>query len=215
MSDEDARSTDAFEKRFTRREVVKGAVVAGAAVSLGSLLTACGGSSSSSSPAASASAVGSPKMGGELRAGLIGGSSSNTIDPTYEITESDAAREVMCYEALNLIRADGTIEMLLAESMTPNKDATEWIIKLKPGITWHNGKDFTADDVAYTYNYIYKNKKNGANFLSLVDLPAMKVMDKVLKRQKVDYFTYMETPIIDASNADKYLPIVTEIWGTK
>jgi ribose transport system substrate-binding protein len=44
---------------------------------------------------------------------------------------------------------------------------------------------------------------------------AMKTMEKVLKGQKVDYFTYMETPIIDKSNADKYLPIVTEIWGTK
>jgi hypothetical protein len=43
----------------------------------------------------------------------------------------------------------------------------------------------------------------------------MKTMEKVLKGQKVDYFTYMETPIIDKSNADKYLPIVTEIWGTK
>jgi len=31
----------------------------------------------------------------------------------------------------------------------------------------------------------------------------------------VEYFTYMETPPIDAGNADKYLPIVTEIWGTK
>ena len=45
-------------------------------------------------------------------------------------------------------RHDG--DAYLAEEMTPNADATEWTIKLKPGITWHNGKDFTADDVAYT-----------------------------------------------------------------
>jgi len=44
---------------------------------------------------------------------------------------------------------------------------------------------------------------------------AMKVMEKVLKGQKVDYFTYMETPIIDKANADKYLAIVTDIWGAK
>ncbi|HTO23244.1 MAG TPA: substrate-binding domain-containing protein [Spirochaetia bacterium] len=44
---------------------------------------------------------------------------------------------------------------------------------------------------------------------------AMKVMEKVLKGQKVDYFTYMETPIIDKANADKYLAIVTDIWGSK
>ncbi len=44
---------------------------------------------------------------------------------------------------------------------------------------------------------------------------SMKTMERILKGQKVDYFTYMETPIIEASNADRYLPIVTEIWGTK
>jgi len=44
---------------------------------------------------------------------------------------------------------------------------------------------------------------------------AMKTMDKILKGQKVDYYTYMDTPIIDKSNADKYLPIVTQIWGMK
>jgi len=44
---------------------------------------------------------------------------------------------------------------------------------------------------------------------------AIDTMDKILKGQKVEYFTYMETPIIDKSNADKYLPIVNEIWGMK
>jgi ribose transport system substrate-binding protein len=44
---------------------------------------------------------------------------------------------------------------------------------------------------------------------------AMKTMEKILKGQKVDYYNYMETPVIDKSNADKYLPIVTEIWGMK
>jgi ABC-type sugar transport system substrate-binding protein len=44
---------------------------------------------------------------------------------------------------------------------------------------------------------------------------AMDAMAKILKGQKVDYYTYMDTPIIDKSNADKYLPIVNEIWGMK
>jgi ribose transport system substrate-binding protein len=44
---------------------------------------------------------------------------------------------------------------------------------------------------------------------------AIKMMEKVLKGQKVDYFTYMETPVIDKANADKYLQIVTGIWGSK
>ncbi|MGD0726623.1 MAG: substrate-binding domain-containing protein [Spirochaetia bacterium] len=44
---------------------------------------------------------------------------------------------------------------------------------------------------------------------------ATDTLARILKGQKVDYYTYMETPVIDKANADKYLPIVTEIWGTK
>jgi len=41
---------------------------------------------------------------------------------------------------------------------------------------------------------------------------SMQVMEKILNGEKVDYFTYMETPIIDGSNAEKYLSIVKELW---
>jgi peptide/nickel transport system substrate-binding protein len=214
MSEEKGSTFNDLKARtYTRRDVLKGAAVVGAAVGFGPLAAACGGGSTSGSPSpsGSGSAAGTPKKGGELRAGLIGGSSSNTTDPTYEITESDAAREVMCYECLNLIKADGTIEMLLAESMTPNKDATEWVIKLKSGITWHDGKDFTANDVAYTYNFIAKNKKNGANFLSLVDLPAMKVEDNLTLRvpMKVPYSTFVQV------QPTWFLPIVYDGYDPK
>jgi peptide/nickel transport system substrate-binding protein len=61
--------------------------------------------------------------------------------------------------------------------MIPNADASEWTIKLKPDITWQDGKPFTVDDVMWTYNYIAKEGKNGSGFLSVVDLPAMKKVD--------------------------------------
>jgi len=41
---------------------------------------------------------------------------------------------------------------------------------------------------------------------------SMMVMEKILNDEQVDYFTYMDTPIIDGSNADDYIPIVTELW---
>jgi len=180
MSDHDTKTMlyDLQGRPLTRRQALKGAAVAGAAVSLGPLLAACGGSTSeSASP--SASAVATPKKGGTIRAGITGGSNSNTLDVTAEITNSDAARTVMCYEALIEILPDGTMGMLLAEEMTPNADATEWTIRLKPDITWQDGKPLTADDVMFSYNYISKNQKNGAGFLSVVDLPAMKKLDNL------------------------------------
>jgi peptide/nickel transport system substrate-binding protein len=165
-----------FGREFTRRDVLKGAAVAGAALGLGGTLAACGGGTSTAG-SASPSAAASPKRGGTINAGITGGSNSNTLDVTMEVTNSDAARTVMTYEALVEIKADGTMGFLLAEDMIPNADASEWTIKLKPDITWQDGKPFTVDDVMYTYNYIAKNKKNGAGFLSVVDLPAMKKVD--------------------------------------
>lgn len=40
----------------------------------------------------------------------------------------------------------------LAESFSYNGDYTELTYKLRPGVTWSDGKPFTAEDVAYTYN---------------------------------------------------------------
>ncbi len=174
MSEKDERSI--LGGRYTRRDVLKGAAVGAAALGLGGSLVACGGGGGEASPSPTGGA-GEPKKGGTIRAGITGGSNSNTLDVTLEITNSDAARTVMCYEALVYIKADGTMDFLLAEDMIPNADATEWTIKLKPDITWHNGKPFTADDVMYTYNYIAANQKNGAGFLSVVDLKNMKKVD--------------------------------------
>ena len=42
----------------------------------------------------------------------------------------------------------------LAESWTSSDDGKEWTFNLRQGVTWHDGEAFTADDVAFTFNYI-------------------------------------------------------------
>jgi hypothetical protein len=122
MADEGFSVDRLLAREVTRRNLLKGAAVVGAAAGLGPLLAACGGSEqTSSSP--SASAASSPKRGGTIRAGITGGSNSNTLDVTKEVTNSDAARTVMCYEALIEIKPDGTMAPLLAEEMTPNAES--------------------------------------------------------------------------------------------
>ena len=37
-------------------------------------------------------------------------------------------------------------------------DGKVWTIKLRPGVKWSDGEPLTADDVAFTYNYIVKNE---------------------------------------------------------
>ncbi len=40
----------------------------------------------------------------------------------------------------------------LAESAEQINDVT-WVVKIRSGIKWHDGKDFTAEDVKFTYEY--------------------------------------------------------------
>src|SRR5690606_14829610 len=45
---------------------------------------------------------------------------------------------------------DGSPQPLLAESWEASDDAAEWHFKIRSGVTFHNGKELTAEDVAQT-----------------------------------------------------------------
>ena len=51
---------------------------------------------------------------------------------------------------------------MLAVAAEPNADATVWTLTLRDGVTWHDGKPLTADDVVYTI----KNWVNPQNYYS-------------------------------------------------
>jgi peptide/nickel transport system substrate-binding protein len=60
----------------------------------------------------------------------------------------------MIYEPLMYFNRakSGDIEPWLAKSYTWNADGTAITFKLRTGVTWNDGKPFTAADVAYTFN---------------------------------------------------------------
>ena len=54
---------------------------------------------------------------------------------------------------VSLLELDASLNVrpLLAESWEVSKDGLTYTFKLKKGVTWHDGKPFTARDVAFTF----------------------------------------------------------------
>ncbi len=166
------------DAKYTRRDVLKGALVAGAGVSLASVLAACGSNTSSSS-GSSASSSATPKQGGNLRIGIVGGSANEHLDGQLATTEPEIAITFQLYDALLGWDQDYKLVNLLAEEVTPNTDATVWTVKLRSGVVFHDGTPMTADDVVYSYKRIIdpKNPKMGATQLAALKASGIRKVD--------------------------------------
>lgn len=171
-------SPRAHDSRQTRRTFLGSVGLGVATLGIGSGLAACG---SSSKPASTAT---TPKRGGTLTVGLTGGGSSDTLNPLYPLLSTDVTRVNQLFEPLVTFTPEAGVQLLLAEELTPNHDATEWTIRLKRGVTFHNGKDLTAEDVAYTLQQIINPKSpgGGANLIASIDLSGIKQVDKLTLR---------------------------------
>jgi len=173
------------DRGFSRRQVLRGAGAGLAFASAGGLLAACGGGSSSSALTGSAGeSGGKPVRGGTLRIGAIGGSNADTLDAHELLSNADFVRAPQLYNALAQINSKGKVELELAESFEPNKDATEWVIRVRDGVLTHDHKKFGAKDVLYSVNRIVKGEYGGALLFGPIDLNACQVIDPLTVKLK-------------------------------
>jgi peptide/nickel transport system substrate-binding protein len=159
----------------TRRRFLHGAAVAVGALGVLGPLTSCGAAPKPQSSGAPA------RKGGDLRVGLTGGSSSDTLNPLSTVVYLDVARAQNLYQPLMQLNAQSQNEYVLAEEIAPKGSTSEYIIRLKPDITFHNGKPFGAGDVIYTFQQVLNPKKPlaGAAPISPVDVKGLKKIDSL------------------------------------
>jgi peptide/nickel transport system substrate-binding protein len=158
-----------------RRQFLRGLAATGALAGAGSLLAACG--SGSPSPATSPTAPAAARKGGDLKVGLTGGSGTDTLDPHKGLTYLDTARAQSLYQPLLQLNTQAQTEFVLAEEISPHGSTSEWIIRVRPGITFHNGQPLGADDVIYTLTRIITQKLSGATSLGPIDVKSLKKLD--------------------------------------
>lgn len=144
-------------RSITRRDLLKGVGVVGAGLALGPVVSACGGGDGGDTSGGDTGGNGGgdgPKKGGSLKVGTVGGSAKDTTDPQNATTATDTAIQFAMFDTLLGWTPDYELENHLAEEVTPNADATVWTIRLKPDLTWHDGKPVTADDLVFSFQRI-------------------------------------------------------------
>jgi len=138
-----------------RREFVRrGTILGMSAGSIGFLASACGsgdkggggGGTTTSSDQQSASV----KPGGKVTAAI--NSPAGAIDPIT--VADDGGLAVLGQAGEYLVWSDSELNAVprLAESWTPNDDASVWTFKIRQGVKFHDGKEMTSEDVAESIN---------------------------------------------------------------
>ncbi|MGF6805129.1 peptide/nickel transport system substrate-binding protein [Paraburkholderia sp. Clong3] len=143
---------------FSRRDMMR-LLAAG-----GILATGAGGLLAGARPAFAAP---TPKKGGKIRVAYDASSTADTLDPAKGSAGSDYIRFFMFYSGLTQLDSSLTPRMNLAESIDTS-DAKVWVIKLRKGVTFHDGKPLAPADVVYSLMR-HKNPATASKVKTLAD----------------------------------------------
>jgi peptide/nickel transport system substrate-binding protein len=158
-------------------------------LSLTALLAACGssGTTTSGTGTTATNASGTPKRGGTLTVGSIG-STSDTLDPNQTASNMDLQRLFNLYDNLTYFPHDATtVQYGLAESIELTNGSTIATVRLRDGVTFHNGKTLSADDLIFTLRRILAPSDKHAGLLSSIDEPTIKKLDNRTVRMNLKF----------------------------
>jgi peptide/nickel transport system substrate-binding protein len=203
---EEVRATDRTNRDFSRRKFLQ---YSAAGLSAG-LLAACAptaapttGDSAPAAGSGDAPAAGGPTRGGTLR--LTGHQEVAGMGPS---DQGASIQETVIYAIHNaVLQADEltVTHPVLAESYEVSEDGLTYTFNLVQGVKFHDGADFTANDVAYTYNF-YRDEANGAtiqgDFTGIENVEAADDHTVVVTMATVNaasLVTWAETPIVQSA----------------
>lgn len=138
---DDAMVEAAIRRGATRRELLTMLAAGGIGFAAGgSLLLRAG-----------AAVAATPVRGGSIKAAGWSSSTADTLDPAKASLSTDYVRTCAFYNRLTFLDEKGEVQPELAESVE-SSDALVWTVKLRSGVTFHDGKPFTAADAAFSLN---------------------------------------------------------------
>ncbi len=173
----------------TRREVMGWLVASGVTIAAaGSIVTS-----------ANVALAATPKKGGKIKYASDVHGPSDTLDPGLNTSNIDYTRGRAHYNSLCQINDDLTTRPELAEEYSANADNTEWTFKLRKNVKFHDGSDFTADDVLYPMARHYGEKSTSTAKTLVSDVKEWKKVDShtvkaIMKGPNPDLPVILGTP---------------------
>ena len=189
--------------KFSRRVLLRAMATGGTAGAIGALLAACGAASNAGAPAATAASaapttsastkapasVAASSSGGNTAAGAGGTVTIPLIsNPTPNpIALPGGLSSILLNKNLfgQLVRPDvkgGTPVPDLATKWDISADGKMYTFSLRPGVKWHNGDPFTADDVKFTFDLMLDKNSNSAFINNLGPFTGVDIVDPMTVR---------------------------------
>ena len=137
--------------KLSRRDFLQFAIAGGATLASANLMFA-------------QAARAEPKKGGIFKAAVGHGQTTDSLDPsTWSNGFTFGFGKSVMGAPLVQVNAKNVAVPHVAESFEPADGAKKWVFKIRKGITFHDGRSLSADDVVNTINYhIGKDSKSPA-----------------------------------------------------
>ena len=133
-------------------------------------------------PTAAPTETPEPAQGGTLRLPMPVNSSFS--DPFDVESEEMLNLFSLMFDKLLTVSTTGELEPCLCESWT-DEGGGSWLLRLRDGVKWHNGKGFTAGDVLFTYNSLLEAESSYYK-PCLKHIESIEEVDSLTLRAKLD-----------------------------
>ncbi|MGY8636390.1 peptide ABC transporter substrate-binding protein [Bradyrhizobium sp. 14AA] len=185
MLDKELRSLIGQVKdgRMDRRGFIKRMAAVGLTVPLANQILALGGVAM----AEGASTYKPTKRGGGGALKLLWWQGPTLLNPHFATGTKDQDGSRLFYEPLACWDPDGNMKLVLASEIPSTEngllaaDGKSVTWKLKPGVKWHDGKPFSADDVVFTSEYIIDPATAAVTVATYRDITVEKVDDLTVR----------------------------------
>jgi peptide/nickel transport system substrate-binding protein len=155
------------------------------------------------SAGSTAFAASAPRRGGTLK--IAWASSPLSIDPALAVSGDEYMITAAIYDNLTRVDEKFTVQPQLATQWKSNAAGNEWMFSLRRGVKFHHGRDFTAQDVVFTFERILDPKTASPGRTTMGPIDKVEAVDDYTVRFRLS-IPYADLPTSLGATFGRILP---------